>query len=49
VVFGAYDEKNGYRKSTGEKNPFHPKTAVTGGILEEPCSGLMKEFFKSKR
>lgn len=49
VVFGAYDEKNGYRKTTGKKNPFHPKTKVTGGVMEEVCSGLMKDFFKSKR
>jgi len=25
VVFGAYDEKNGYRKYTGDRNPFHPR------------------------
>ena len=24
VVYGAFDEKNGYRKSTGTNNPFHP-------------------------
>lgn len=49
VVFGAYDDKNGYRKSTGTNSPFHPKTTVTGGIMEEECSRLMKDFFKSKR
>ncbi|MEO7523306.1 MAG: nucleoside deaminase [Ferruginibacter sp.] len=49
IVFGAYDEKNGYRKSTGANNPFHPKTILTGGLLEEDCSKLMKDFFKSKR
>ena len=49
IVFGAYDEKNGYRKTTGTNNPFHPKTIITGGILEEDCSKLMKDFFKAKR
>lgn len=49
IVFGAYDEKNGYRKTTGTNNPFHPKTIITGGILEEDCSKLMKDFFKQKR
>lgn len=49
VVFGAYDEKNGYRRCTGTNNPFHPKTIISGGILEETCSTLMKDFFKLKR
>jgi len=49
VVFGAYDDKNGYRKTTGTNNPFHPKTILIGGILEEECSRLMKDFFRSKR
>lgn len=49
IVFGAYDEKNSYRRSTGQNNPFHPKTIITGGILEEECSGLMKTFFKKLR
>ena len=49
IVFGANDEKNGYRKSTGEKNPFHPKTELVGGILKDESARLMKDFFKSKR
>lgn len=49
IVFGAYDEKNGYRKVTGTHNPFHPKTDLQGGVLEEECSKLMKDFFKQKR
>ncbi|HAN66103.1 MAG TPA: tRNA-specific adenosine deaminase [Chitinophagaceae bacterium] len=49
IVFGAYDEKNGYRKSTGGRSPFHPKTQLRGGVLEEACSELMKSFFKQKR
>jgi tRNA(adenine34) deaminase len=49
IVFGAYDEKNSYRRSTGTNNPFHPKTEIVGGVMEEDCAGLMKEFFKKLR
>lgn len=49
IVFGAEDEKNSYRRSTGNNNPFHPKTELTGGILKEACAGLMKDFFKARR
>jgi tRNA(adenine34) deaminase len=48
VVFGAYDEKNSYRRVT-EKNPFHPSTTLVGGILLEECAALMQAFFKAKR
>src|SRR5687767_15829131 len=33
IVFGAKDEKNGYRRVSTA--PFHPKTTIQGGILEE--------------
>lgn len=49
VVFGAYDDKNGYRKTTLPKNPFHPKTVVEGGLLQDECGILIKEFFQAKR
>ncbi|MBK6624950.1 MAG: nucleoside deaminase [Chitinophagaceae bacterium] len=49
IVFGAYDEKNGFKKYTGNKNPFHPKTEIVGGLLQEECSALIKSFFKDKR
>ncbi len=49
IVFGAYDEKNSYRKYTGSNIPFHPKTELVGGVLEDECAGLMKVFFKNKR
>ena len=48
IVFGAYDEKNSYRRVT-EKNPFHPATTIEGGILQEECASLMQTFFKAKR
>lgn len=49
VVFGAYDDKNGYRKCTSPNNPFHPKTVVKGGVLQSECSSLIKDFFKDRR
>jgi tRNA(adenine34) deaminase len=49
IVFGAYDEKNSYRRSTGTNNPFHPKTEIVGGVMEEECAGMMKEFFSKLR
>lgn len=49
IVFGADDEKNGYRKTTGQNWPFHPKTELVRGILKEECAQLMKDFFKGKR
>jgi len=49
IVFGASDDKNSYRRSTGSNNPFHPKTEITGGVLEVECAALMKDFFKNLR
>ena len=49
VIYGAADEKNGYRHTTGTNSPFHPKTIVQGGLLAEDCARLMKDFFKAKR
>ena len=47
IVYGAPDEKRGYRKFA--PNVLHPKANVTGGILEEECRQLMQDFFRSKR
>ena len=49
VVYGADDEKNGYRKITGTTWPFHQKTELIRGVLKEECEQLMKDFFKQKR
>lgn len=49
IVYGADDEKNGYRKNTGSNDPFHPKTELASGILKEECARLMKDFFKARR
>jgi tRNA(adenine34) deaminase len=47
VVYGARDEKKGFLNLS--RSILHPKTALTGGILEEECSELMKSFFRQKR
>jgi len=47
IVYGASDPKRGY--SLYSPSLLHPKTVVEKGILEEECSSLVKNFFKSKR
>jgi tRNA(adenine34) deaminase len=49
IVYGADDEKNGYKKTAGVNWPFHPKTELIHGILKEECGELMKQFFRLKR
>ncbi|HPT22184.1 MAG TPA: nucleoside deaminase, partial [Bacteroidales bacterium] len=46
LVYGASDEKKGYSSINGPL--LHPKTKVKSGILEEECSKLLKDFFKTK-
>jgi tRNA(adenine34) deaminase len=47
LVFGADDEKRGYRKYSDSL--LHPKTVVVSGILADECAELMKKFFAEKR
>lgn len=49
VVWGADDEKNGYKHITRDEWPFHPKTEIVKGVLKEECTQLMKDFFKARR
>ncbi len=49
IVYGASDVKNGYRKTTGDNWPFHPKAELAHGILAEECAQLMKDFFAARR
>lgn len=46
IVFGATDEKRGYR-ALGTQ--LHPKTEVKYGVLENECAVLIKNFFLKKR
>jgi tRNA(adenine34) deaminase len=49
IVYGAADEKNGYLHITKENSPFHPKTELIKGVLQEECAELIKTFFRQKR
>ncbi len=46
VVIGARDEQRGF---INRNLSLHPKTEIVTGILENECSLIVKEFFKSKR
>ena len=47
VVYGAADEKKGYRKYAPDV--LHPKTKVTDGVCADEAAELMKRFFKERR
>lgn len=47
IVFGAYDPQRGFTRLT--QKITHPRTEITGGILENTCGDLVRDFFKSKR
>jgi len=46
VVIGARDEQRGF---INKNLTLHPKTEIVLGVLENECSQIVKEFFKSKR
>ena len=47
VVYGSPDLKRGFTLFT--PSLLHPRTRVDSGVLAEECSGLVSEFFRSKR
>ena len=47
LVYAAPDPGRGYSRLNPD--PLHPKTQVISGILEEECSALLKDFFKTRR
>ena len=47
IVYGASDPKRGYSLFT--PSLLHPRTEVKSGVLEEECSKLISDYFKSKR
>ena len=51
VYFGAYDQKNGSCGSITNlfEMPYNFKPECEGGILQEECSQLLKDFFKKLR
>ncbi len=46
VVIGARDEQRGF---ISKHLSLHPKTEIVTGIMENECSSIVKEFFRSKR
>lgn len=46
VVIGARDEQRGF---INKNLSLHPKTEVVSGVMENECSTIVKDFFKSKR
>jgi len=52
LVYGATDSKGGAVESVMnvlQDSRWNHKVEVTAGILEEECSGLLKQFFREKR
>ncbi|MFW6095629.1 MAG: nucleoside deaminase [Bacteroidota bacterium] len=47
IVYGAEDKKRGFLSKN--LSVLHPKTKLTGGVLESECSDLLIDFFKRKR
>lgn len=48
IVYGATDEKNGYKRLV-RKSPFHQKATITEGVRSAECASLMRDFFKQLR
>jgi tRNA(adenine34) deaminase len=52
VVFGAWDEKAGMAGSLGDllRHPrLNHRAEVMGGVLEEECGEVLRQFFKDRR
>jgi tRNA(adenine34) deaminase len=52
VVFGAYDPKAGMAGSVGDllRHPqLNHRPEVMGGVMEEECGAVLKEFFEARR
>ena len=47
VVYGAGDEKRGYRRYAPDV--MHPKTEIVDGVCADEATALMKRFFANKR
>ena len=47
IIYGSKDEKRGFQSINTKI--IHPSTKVSGGILADDCSQLLKSFFINKR
>jgi tRNA(adenine34) deaminase len=46
IVFGAYDQKYAH---INKMQLYHPSTKIRGGVLEDECALIIRDFFNSKR
>lgn len=52
LVYGTKEPKSGVIESNlnlNENSIYNHKLSITGGVLADECSQLLKDFFKSKR
>lgn len=51
VYFGAYDPKAGCFGSLCDLNalPFNHHPLIAGGVLQEECAQILKDYFRQKR
>jgi tRNA(adenine34) deaminase len=52
LVFGAADPKAGFAGSLGnlvEDPRLNHRPSVVGGVLQEECGELLREFFRERR
>jgi len=52
VVFGAYDEKAGALGTAtdlSDSKALNHRFEINGGLLEEECASILKEFFAARR
>lgn len=47
IVYGAPDIKRGY--TTISEKLIHPRTKVSQNVLQDECTKIIQDFFKSKR
>lgn len=48
IVYGSPDAKRGFSTFTS-RTPFHPKSVVVSGVMEDECAEIMRSFFSRKR
>ena len=47
IVYGARDPKRGFMSI--DPKILHPKTTIVGGVLEDECGAIVREFFRRRR
>lgn len=49
LVYGASDDKRGYRLYQGARSPLHPRTEVAEGVMADEAAQIMRDFFAMRR